>query len=216
MLLMLVKEFLDYFENSKNLVEYLTGARVVEQLELHSRLDTETAARLLREACDLEDDARRLKLTLALAHLESAHTILARHAMIPWWRSIGAAYHRADTFESASHVAFHSAVTYCALGVDPASARERLADAERWHLRRMEIIKKNLERDLRLVSSSRSAGGFGNPLPPKTVAHNIAVRKSRLHSLDAEVGKTKAMIAEAMTTLNLSPLCNYNPWNDTL
>jgi hypothetical protein len=213
LLLSAAKEVIDCVMSAKDLSEYIVGDRITEQLDLLREVEADTASQLLKEARNREGEARRLKLDHALIHLESAYTAVVRRAEIPWWRGISAVRGRADAFELASHIAFLSAVTYVALQVDPISARERLLDAERWYLRRSNVTRKNLESDRRIATSGRSAGR-GNPLPSKIVASNIARANARISALDNEIMMTKAIIAEALITLDFRTLGERGPWRN--
>jgi len=125
-LLPAVKGVIDCVTSAKDLSEYLIGDQITEQLDVLCEVETDTAARLLKEARNREGEARRHKLVLALSHLESAYTIFARRAAMPWWHGISAVRGHADAFELASQAAFLSASIYRALQIDPVSVRERL------------------------------------------------------------------------------------------
>jgi hypothetical protein len=214
-LLPALKEVIDCVTSAKDLSELLIGDQTTEQLDLLCEVETETAARLLKEARNREGEARRLKLILALSHLESAYTVFARRAELPWWHGIGAMRGRADAFESASQTAFLSAATYRALQIDPSSVRERLLDAEKWFLRRAEITRKDREFDLSRARSGRAAGRAGNLLPPTMVAANVARANSKLRALENEITLTRAIMAEALITLDFRALGERRPWQDT-
>jgi hypothetical protein len=214
-LLAAAKEVIDYVTSAKDLSDYIIGGQITEQLDLLCEVETDTAARLLKEARNREGGARELKLALALSHLESAYTLFARRAEIPWWRGIGAVRGRADAFGSASQTAFLSAATYKALQIDPVSVRERLLAAEKWYLRGTGIARKYREIDLSLARSGRSAGRLGNPLPPEIVASNIARASARVRALENEIALTRAIMAQALITLDFRALGERRPWQDT-
>jgi hypothetical protein len=210
-LLPAVKEVIDCVVSAKDLSEYLICDQITEQLDVLGEVETDTAARLLKEARNREGEARRLKLVLALSHLESAYTIFARRAEIPWRHGISAVRGRTDAFESASQAAFLSASAYRALRIDPISVRERLLNAEGWYLRGAETARKNRERDLSLARSRRSAGRLGNPLPPKIVSSNIARADAGMRALENEITLTRAIVAEALITLDFRALGERGP-----
>jgi hypothetical protein len=72
MFLVTLKTALDTVMTTKDLADRLTGAWLVEHLDLLGEVQTKTAARLLADARDLQGEDRRLMLILALSQLEAA------------------------------------------------------------------------------------------------------------------------------------------------
>jgi hypothetical protein len=214
-LLPVIKEVIDCVTGAKDLSEYLICDQIAEQLDVLCEVETDTACRLLKEARNREGEARRHKLELALSHLESAYTIFARRAEMPLRHGISTVRGRADAFESASQAAFLSASVHRALQIDQISVCERLLDAEGWYLRGAETARKSRELDLSLARSGRSAGRLGNPLPPKIVASNIARADAGIRALENEITLTRAIMAEALITLDFHALGERSPWQNT-
>jgi hypothetical protein len=180
MLVIVLKNAVDSAMTVTDLYDYLTDTRTVEQLDLLGDLDVSEATRHLKAAQSRHGEAKILKLVLALGKLESAYTIFARRADIPWWRSFRASYTRRSAFISAGQVAFTNAVIYQSLGYDGESVRECLTAARSWYLRYNESFKQSIQREI----DSGRLNMVGNH--PVDGSARIALRRCWLDELDQE------------------------------
>lgn len=188
---------LDAVMTTKDLCEAVTGAKSLETIQAINDAHAGAAARLLREARDRQGEARRDKFLLAISHLELVYeTSLKRVAVARrWFVPVND-----QALLDGCQACLWLAASYCALGNDPVSVQERLADAKAFYALWGKRERKRI--------SEEPIGWWANPQPMSTVRmlRDAKERRDRprYHTLDRSRDSLHEL-AERIVSVGVNP-----------